>query len=150
MSPSYSPSVRVQFIGGIQWAVTAFYLFSIAFGLFVFVLETFQLEYDVSFGGGALATLLSCAFLGGFLWVRRRTPSADAERRAHRRRVEYLLVLLVVGLVFPFGVYGLFSVLSLSIFDLPFGAIALLMYVPPLLFSALAVYVLDLSPFLGE
>ena len=130
--------------------MTAFYLFSIAFGLLVFGLEAFQLDYDVSFGGGVLSILLSSAFLGGFLWVRRRTPSASAERAAHRKRVEYLLVLLVVGLVFPFVVFGLFSALSFSIFELPFGAIALLMYVPPLLFSGLAVYVLDLSPFLGE
>lgn len=94
----YRPSRLAGVVAGAQWAVTMLYLGFVAFG----VVGSYLMRTRESFSFSPVWELLAAvavAFTAGYLWSRRTVESEDAAERAHRRRVEYVLVLVTVGVV---------------------------------------------------
>ncbi|WP_128477029.1 hypothetical protein [Halorussus pelagicus] len=92
-------SLVAKLVGGFQWAITAAYVFLLGFlatGWYLRATRT-PASLDLS---RAFAAVAVAAFLGGYLWVRSRSPAPGA----HDRRIEVVLSMLVLGFVLPFGV----------------------------------------------
>ncbi|WP_224333031.1 hypothetical protein [Haloprofundus halobius] len=142
---SHRPSLRTALVGGVQWATTTTFLFTLLFVGLSTGLETLgvavQPDPYVSFAVGA-----AVAFVGGVAWVRRRTPSAAHGRRAHARRVESLVLLVGCGFGYQVVAVGLVS-------NTAVGATASATTFVPILANVLAVvtayaipYALDVHP----
>ncbi|KTG10721.1 hypothetical protein AUR64_05875 [Haloprofundus marisrubri] len=105
---SYRPSLRTALVGGVHWATTTAFLFASLFVGVSIGLESLGVsarpDPTASFVVGVLA-----AFVGGVLWVRRRTSSPNSARRAHARRVESLVLLVGCGFGFQVVAFGLVS-----------------------------------------
>jgi len=139
---------RARFVGGVQWAVTGFYVFALAFLAVGWYLTATRRAFAVSARWEPLAALLA-AFLAGYGWVAVRSP-AGGSPRAHDRRVEVTLLLLVLGFLLPFGALGLLDLLGTSMFALPFFAVPGATYALTLAISYGVVYGLDARPLLGR
>jgi hypothetical protein len=106
MGDGYDPSRKAKVVGAIQWAAVGLSVSAAFWGLttdyYWLVRDGFAAEipspletallgfYYLSIAGGLVA---------GYLWVKRRTASAEQERREHQTRVAFLFVLLAVGVV---------------------------------------------------
>ncbi|WP_224270313.1 hypothetical protein [Haloprofundus salinisoli] len=142
---SYRPSPRTALVGGLQWATTTAFLFTLLFVGLSTGLRTLGVaarpDPTASF---VVVTLAS--FVGGVAWVRRRTPSAAHDRRAHARRVESLVLLVGCGFGFQVVALGLVS-------NTPVGGAAVAEALAPVVANGLAVvtayaipYALDVHP----
>ena len=144
----FDPSVREKLIGGVQWAVTGFYVFALGFLAVGWYLSATRRTYAISARGEFVGFLLA-AFAGGYLWVAFRTPSGG-HARAHARRVEVTLLLLVLGFLLPFVALAALELLGTSMLALPFVAVPGATYALTLALSYGVVYGLDARPFLGH
>jgi len=146
--PPAVPARRARLVGGVQWAVTGFYLFALAFLAVGWYLTATRRAFALSARWELLAVLLA-AFLAGYGWVAVRSPTGDSPR-AHDRRVEVTLLLLVLGFLLPFGALAVLNLLGTSLLALPFFAVPGATYVLTLAISYGVVYGLDARPLLGR
>lgn len=108
-APRSGPTVTQKLVGGLQWSITASYLFLL--GLLVaawylqFTRTAVSLDLSRAFGIAVLG-----AFVAGYVWVGSR-PAAPV---AHARRIEVVVTLLVLGFVFPFAVPRLLDLLGIA------------------------------------
>lgn len=122
--------------------MTAFYLFSVVFALYGWYLSTTRDSYF--FDGAWIAVVhFVVALVRGLAWDRYNPAT-------HRKRVEVLVWLLVVGFVPPMVFYLTLSILGASTFDLPFFVVPVVSYVATLLIAYGAVYGLDFHLFSRE
>ncbi|WP_134668327.1 hypothetical protein [Halorussus marinus] len=140
--------VRARLVGGVQWAVTGFYVFALAFLGVGWYLTATGRAFALSARWELLAVLLG-AFLAGYGWVAVRSPAGRAPR-AHGRRVEVTLLLLVLGFLVPFGALAVLDLLGTSMLALPFFAVPGASYALTLAISYGVVYGLDARPLLGR
>ncbi|QCJ47097.1 MULTISPECIES: hypothetical protein [Haloprofundus] len=142
---SYRPSLRTALVGGLQWATTTAFLFT----LLIIGLSTGLRTLGVAARPDPTASFVLAvlaAFVGGVAWVRRRTPSRTHDRRAHARRVESLVLLVGCGFGFQVVALGLVS-------NTPVGSSTAAEAFAPVIANGLAVatayaipYALDLHP----
>ena len=104
------PTLTRKLVGGLQWAITASYLFLLGLLVAVWYLQitrrAIALDLTRAFG-----VLVLAAFVAGYLWVGSR-PSAPG---AHARRIEAVVTLLVLGFLFPFAVPRLLTLLGVAL-----------------------------------
>lgn len=104
MGDGYEPSRKAKVVGAIEWAAVGYSASSVIWQVvtdyYLFVRDAFGLPELL---GGFLWVLFVVSTLGGlvggYVWVKRRTDSAERERREHRKRVAFLFVLLALGVV---------------------------------------------------
>lgn len=105
-------SLRERLVGGIQWAVSAWYLLTVGFVALGLYLQATRTEYGVAFDWEVFA-LVGGAFLVGAAWVGWRGPVTPS---AHRRRIETILGLFVVG--FGLQIVGAVAINAVSGFSI--------------------------------
>lgn len=141
---AYRPSRTAGLVGGVQWAVTAFYL-----GLLGFLAVSeylIQTRKSVSLDPAwELTTGVAVAFVAGYVWARRSVDSEAVAREAHSSRVEYVLSLFAFGV----GLGVVFAVALVVLQSLGFGFLGFVWFGTvtglSLLFAYLLTYVADLD-----
>ena len=96
------PTLPARLVGGLQWAVTAAYVFLLGLLAAAWYLHLTRTPASVDLSR-AFAVVVIAAFAAGYAWVATR-PVAPG---AHDRRIEVVVTLLVLGFLFPFAVPGL-------------------------------------------
>ena len=142
------PPLRTKLVAGLQWAVTAAYVFLIGTLVFTWYLRATRTPIAID-ASRAFAVAVIAAFLAGYLRVALRPRSEAAAARAHARRVEVVLALLVLGFVLPFGASLVGERLGREALPLPLVEYVVA-YAANLLLSYGVVYGLDARPFLGH
>ncbi|MFC4548891.1 MULTISPECIES: hypothetical protein [Halorussus] len=143
-SGGYDPSLRAKLVGGVQWAVTGYFVFALAFFAVGWYLRATRAMFSLSVREELVGFLLA-AFVGGYGWVALRTRSAAAERVAHVRRIEVVVTLLVLGFFLPVAAMVVLSLFGLPMLDLVPGV----SYALTLVFSYGLVYGLGQRFFVG-
>lgn len=142
------PPFRTKLVAGVQWAITVAYVFLL--GVLVFTWYLDATRTPVSFDASrAFAVVVIAAFLAGYLRVALRPRSEAATARAHARRVEVVLALLVLGFVLPFGASLVGERLGREALPLPLVEYVVA-YAANLALSYGVVYGLDARPFFGH
>ncbi|NHN60921.1 MULTISPECIES: hypothetical protein [Halorussus] len=136
------PTLAAKVVGGLQWAVTASYVFLLGLLAATWYLHLTRTPASVDLSRPFAAVVVT-AFAAGYAWVATR-PAAPG---AHDRRIEVVVTLLVLGFLFPFAVPGLLDLTGVAppVPNLGFG----LAYALALAVSYGLVYGLGVRFFLG-
>lgn len=131
MSDEYAASRKAKVVGAIQWAAVGFSasnaLWQAVSDYYLFVRDGFSIGLPSPFGTllyGLLVASLFGGLVGGYVWVGRRTDSAERERREHRRRVAFLFVLLSLGVAALVAEMGVSELLGDRFYTVPYFLVA--------------------------
>lgn len=125
MGDGYEPSRKAKVIGAMQWAAVGYSassaLWQAVTDYYLFVRDAFGLPEPL---GAVLWVLFVVATLGGlvggYLWVKRHTDSAEREHREHRKRVAFLFVLLALGIVALLAKMAVSELLGERLYTVPY------------------------------
>ncbi len=113
MAEEYSPTLGSRLLGGLQWVLTALVIVGTITDIyFKYLMRTRSGSINISYGR-EVTIVLAIAFIGGYLWVARRTEHAEQEIHEYGQRLDYLLVLWIGwpvvfgGLAWLFGLVGI-------------------------------------------
>ncbi|WP_435180743.1 hypothetical protein [Halorussus sp. AFM4] len=93
------PTLAAKVVGGLQWAVTAAYVFLLGLLAATWYLHLTRTPAAVDLSR-PFAVVVLAAFAAGYAWVATRPVTPGA----HDRRIEVVVTLLVLGFLFPFAV----------------------------------------------
>lgn len=142
------PPLPTKLVAGVQWAITAAYVFLLGILVFAWYLRATRTPISLD-ASRAFAVVVLAAFLAGYLRVALRPRSEAAAARAHARRVEVVLALLVLGFVLPFGASLVGQRFGPEAIPFPLAEYVVA-YAANLALSYGLVYGLDARPFLGH
>ncbi len=128
--------------GAVQWGVTGFFCFLAVFASVAWYLSSTRATYFIDGKPTALAFLLFM-IIAGFLWALRNPDG-------HRKRVEVIIWLLILGFVLPMLLNITFQILGLTDTVVPFSVIQIVAYALTVLVAYGLVYGLDLVIFLPD
>lgn len=136
------PTLAAKLVGGLQWSITVAYAFLLGFLLAGWYLSFTRTVISIDLSR-AFVVFVVAGFAGGYGWV----GSRSVAPRAHQRRIEVVVTLLVLGFLLPFGVPALLDALGVTV-PLPLFGFGVA-YALVLVVSYGLVYGLGLRFFLG-
>lgn len=98
-----------RLVGGLQWAITASYVFLLGFLLVAWYLRFTRTRVSLD-ASQAFGVVVVAAFVAGYVWV----GSRSAAPGSHARRIEVVVTLLVLGFLLPFAVPRLLDLLGVD------------------------------------
>lgn len=152
MAEGHAASRKTKVVGAIQWGFVGFTLASAVTGAitdyYFFVREGFGVGIPSPWGtvtSLAIPVAVLCGLVAGYSWVAHGTRSPEQERREHRKRVEFVVLLLLLGFVSMVVRAAASELLGEALFTVPYFLLPAVLGLLELPVAYAAVYVFDVN-----